>query len=161
MLTRFFSCAVMVMIAIAMSGCATRTAKPYVIRAQIAASLDVNPNREGRPSPVRVRIFQLREAGAFVAADYWALADAEQATLGGNLVQRLEQDLTPGEKREFELKIAPEANALGVVAEFANYRNAQWRVVAQRPNKSLFDIFRKDRVAIDILKDRAVIAVGD
>ena len=47
------------------------------------------------------------------------------------------------------------------MAEFADYRNAQWRVVAQAPNKSLMDIVKKDRVSIEISKDKATITVGD
>jgi predicted component of type VI protein secretion system len=59
------------------------------------------------------------------------------------------------------LKIAPEARVLAVMAEFADYRNAQWRVIAQTPNKSLLDMVKKDRVSIQIEKDKAIIVVGD
>ena len=136
-------------------------AKPTVAKGKISAAADVNPNVEGRPSPIHVRVLQLKEEGAFLAGDFWALADNEQQVLGSSLVQRLEYDLAPGETKEFELKIAPDARVLAVMAEYANYRNAQWRVVTQAPNKSLMDIIKKDRVAISIAKDRATIAVGD
>ncbi len=144
-----------------LSGCGSAPAKPASAKALISASPDVNPNASGRASPVHVRVFQLKEDGAFMAADFWSLVDKEQETLGASLVQRLEHDLVPGETKEFELKIAPEARVLAVMAEFADYRNAQWRVTAQTPNKSLMDIIKKDRVAISITKDKAVIAVGD
>jgi type VI secretion system protein VasD len=144
-----------------MSGCGSAPPKAAAAKAKIAASADVNPNGEGRPSPIHVRIFQLKEDGAFMNADFWSLVDKEQETLGASLVQRLEQDLIPGEVKEFELKIAPDARVLGVMAEFADYRNAQWRVVAKAPNKSLLDIVKKDRVGIDIGKDKATISVGD
>ena len=145
----------------ALAACSSAPAKPAVAKAKISATTDVNPNAEGRPSPIHVRVLQLKEEGAFLAGDFWALVDNEQQILGPSLVQRLEYDLAPGESKEFELKIAPEARVLAVMAEFANYRNAQWRVVAQAPNKSLMDIIKKDRVAISIAKDRATIAVGD
>ncbi len=143
------------------AGCGSAPAKPASAKAKISASADVNPNAEGRPSPVHVRIFQLKEDGAFMEADIWSLVDKEQETLGGSLVQRLEQDLAPGEQKEFELKIAPDAKVLAVMAEFADYRNAQWRVVAQTPNKSLLDMVKKDRVSISIEKNKATIVVGD
>ena len=76
-------------------------------------------------------------------------------------MQRLEFDLIPGESKEFELKIAPDARVLGVMAEFNDYRNAQWRVVTQAPNKSLLDLVKKDRVTFTIDKSKASIAVGD
>jgi type VI secretion system protein VasD len=144
-----------------LSGCGSAPAKPAEAKARIIASQQVNPNSAGRPSPIHVRIFQLKEDGAFMGADFWSLMDKEQATLGASLVQRLEYDLVPGESKDFPLKISPEARVLGVMAEFADYRNAQWRVVAQAPNKTLMDVVKKDRVSIEIGKDKATITVGD
>lgn len=141
--------------------CGSAPPKAAAAKAKITASADVNPNSAGRPSPIHVRIFQLKEDGAFMNADFWSLVDKEQETLGPSLVQRLEQDLVPGETKEFELKISPDARMLAVMAEFADYRNAQWRAVEKAPNKSLFDIVKKDRVAIDIGKDKATIIIGD
>jgi type VI secretion system protein VasD len=143
------------------AGCSSAPAKPAAAKARIAASGDVNPNAAGRPSPVHVRIFQLKEDGAFMDADFWALMDKEQETLGGSLVQRLELDLMPGETREFELKIVPDARVLGLMVEYADYRNAQWRVVAQAPNKTLMDLVKKDRVSFGVEKNKASITVGD
>jgi len=150
-----------ILLAAVLAGCGAAPAKPSAAKATITASSDVNPNSEGRPSPVHVRIFQLKEDGAFMGADFWSLVDKEQETLGDSLVQRLEHDLVPGETKQFELKIAPEARVLAVMAEFADYRNAQWRVTAQAPNKSLLDIVKKDRVSIGIEKDKATITVGN
>jgi type VI secretion system protein VasD len=160
---KFSSCvfaAVMALSVIA-SGCKSGPPKADPVKARISASTDVNPNAEGRASPVHVRIFQLKEDGAFVGADFWALVDKETETLGGSLVQRQEHDLVPGESKDIELKVQPDARVLGVMAEFANYRNAQWRVVAKAPNKTLTDLIKKDRVTIRIDKDKATIVVGD
>ncbi len=147
--------------ALFVAGCGSAPAKPAAAKAKITASADVNPNSEGRASPIHVRIFQLKEDGAFMGADYWALSDKEQETLAGALVQRLEFDLSPGESREFELKISPDARVLGLMAEYNDYRNAQWRVVAKAPNKTLLDLVKKDRVSFDVGKDKASITVGD
>lgn len=147
--------------AAALSGCSSAPAKPAEAKARIAATAEVNPNTSGRPSPIHVRIFQLKEEGAFLDADFWALVDKETETLGASLVQRQEFDLTPGETREFPLKIAPDARVLGVMAEYADYRNAQWRVVAQAPNKTLTDLIKKDRVTIGLDRNKASIVVGD
>ena len=147
--------------AVLAAGCGSAPPKAAAAKAKITASADVNPDREGRPSPVHVRIFQLKEDGAFMGADFWALVDKEQETLGPSLVQRLEFDLTPSESKEFELKISPDARVLGVMAEYADYRNAEWRVVAQAPNKTLLDLVKKDRVTFEIAKDKVGIAVGD
>lgn len=144
-----------------LSGCSSSPAKPAEAKARIFATNSVNPNAAGRPSPIHVRLFQLKEDGAFMGADFWALVDKENETLGASLVQRLEFDLTPGESRDFSLKISPEARVLGVMAEYADYRNAQWRVTAKAPNKTLSDLIRKDRVSIGIDRNTASIVVGD
>jgi type VI secretion system protein VasD len=156
-----FPVAIVLVLAAALSGCGSAPPKAAEAKARISATAQVNPNATGRPSPIHVRIFQLKEDGAFMGADFWSLMDKEQETLGPSLVQRLEYDLTPGETKDFQLKISPEARVLGVMAEFADYRNAQWRVVAQAPNKTLLDIVKKDRVSIGIDKDKATIVVGD
>ncbi|HEY6642860.1 type VI secretion system lipoprotein TssJ [Povalibacter sp.] len=158
---RWVSWSLIVIAALAGAGCGSAPAKPAVAKAQIAASADVNPNQDGRASPVHVRIFQLKEDGAFMGSDFWALVDKEQETLAASLVQRLEFDLSPGESREFELKVDPDARVLAVMAEYADYRNAQWRVVAQTPNKSLLDLVKKDRVSFGIEKSKVSITVGD
>ena len=155
-----FYASVVLVFAAVLGGCAAQP-KPAEAKGRISASPQVNPNSTGRPSPIHVRIFQLKEDGAFMGADFWTLVDKEQATLGESLVQRLEYDLEPGESKEFPLKISPDARVLAVMAEFADYRNAQWRVVTQAPNKSLMDIVKKDRVSIEIGKDQATITVGD
>ena len=151
----------MLLLAAVLAGCGAAPAKPSAAKATISASSDVNPNSEGRASPVHVRIFQLKEDGAFMGADFWALVDKEQETLAASVVQRLEFDLSPGESKEFELKISPEARVLGAMAEYADYRNAQWRVVAQAPNKSLLDLVKKDRVSFGVDKNKVSITVGD
>ena len=152
---------VLAVVALMTAGCGSAPPKAAVAKAQIIASADVNPNQDGRASPVHVRIFQLKEDGAFMGSDFWALVDKEQETLAASLVQRLEFDLSPGESKEFELKIAPDARVLAVMAEYADYRNAQWRVVAQAPNKSLLDLVKKDRVSFGVEKNKVSITVGD
>ena len=158
-LGRFHAVTMLVLVAL-LSGCAAAP-KAAEAKGRITATPQVNPNSAGRPSPIHVRIFQLKEDGAFMGADFWSLVDKEQAVLGASLVQRLEYDLVPGESKEFPLKISPEARVLGVMAEFADYRNAEWRVTAQAPNKSLLDMVKKDRVSIEIGKNKATITVGD
>lgn len=128
--------------------------KPVAAKATIVASREVNPNAQGRPSPVHVLIFQLRDDAAFMAADFGSLIERDQETLGASLVKRIEADLSPGEERELVLNIDPEARVLGVVAELANYRNAQWRVSARAPAKE------KERVLISIDRDQTSIRVG-
>ena len=58
-------------------GCAG-TPKPTPAKAALVAASDVNPDIEGHPAPIVVRLYELKEAGAFNGADYFRLIDKEQ-----------------------------------------------------------------------------------
>ena len=72
---------------------------PTSIDAQILASFEINPDANGRPSPLVVRIYELKSISAFNDADFFKLYDEEVATLGGDLLSREEFELTPGESK--------------------------------------------------------------
>ena len=44
----------------------------------VAANAEVNPDVNGRPSPIVVRVFQLRADAAFAGAEFFPLFDDEQ-----------------------------------------------------------------------------------
>jgi type VI secretion system protein VasD len=109
-------------------GCASAP-KPSIATITVAASPDSNPDADGRPSPVVVRVYQLKENVAFNGADFFALYDDEQKVLGAALVNRAEYMLKPSEKRTLELEVSPDARFVGAVAAFRDIRNARWRAV--------------------------------
>lgn len=146
---------------LAVAACGAAPPKPVPARALIAAAADVNPDASGRASPVVLRIYQLKEAGAFNDADFFALFEREQATLGAGLLAREEYALQPGEQRELEIEIAPEARFIGAVAAFRDIDNARWRAVSTAPEKTLRDLLRKSRVAVRVEQAAVSIAIGD
>jgi type VI secretion system protein VasD len=140
--------------------------QPKAFPARIEASADLNPRTDGDrgAQPVHVRIFQLKDDSVFSTADYFALVDKGKETLGSTLIQQLQTDMNPGQQRDLELKLDPEAHVLGVVAEFADFRNTDghWRATAATPEKSLLDIVkRQKRVRIDIGRNNVGIRTGD
>lgn len=161
MARRPFLLAALSAVAFCSAGCGSAPPKPAAARALITASGDVNPNPEGRASPVHVRVYQLKEEAAFMEADYWTLSDKAAQTLGPALLQTLERDVVPGGREELELKIEPDARVLAVMAEFSDYRNAEWRTVVKAPQKSLKDIIRKDRVTVTLEQRKVSVSVGD
>ena len=83
----------------AVAGCGTAPPAPTAIRADIVATADVNPDARGRPSPVVVKVFELKSLAAFETADFFSLFDKDKETLGGELLARDEFSLIPGDKR--------------------------------------------------------------
>jgi type VI secretion system protein VasD len=100
------------------------------------ASLYLNPDPGGRPSPVVVRVYQLRSPGAFQNADFFPLYDNEIATLGQNLITPAEEfQLQPDESREYKTELDLATKYLGVIAAFRDLENARWRAFVKLPDK--------------------------
>jgi type VI secretion system protein VasD len=115
----------------------------------ITVSADANPDASGRPSPVYVRVYQLRGESAFKGAEFFAVWDDERRVLGDALISRDEFFLKSGESRTVDVAVAREAAFIGVIAELRDIRNSEWRALAPAPRGSL-------RVAIN----RAGVALG-
>src|SRR5262245_21275301 len=65
----------------------------------ITVSPDANPDRNGRPSQVVLRVYQLKTDAAFLAAELLPLYDDEQKVLGQELISRNEFVLQPSDMR--------------------------------------------------------------
>jgi type VI secretion system protein VasD len=144
-----------------LTACASKPPKPAPTQALVIASPDVNPDAMGRPSPVVVRIYQLRGDAQFEDAQFFALYDNEQATLGSSLILRDERTLFPGQKVSLDLALSPDAGFLGVAAAYRDLRTARWRAVVGVPEKSLLKLLAKRRVTIKVGKDAVSIAITD
>lgn len=117
------------------AGCAKPPAPPpppppTEIVGVVQAAPGLNPSVRGRASPLVLRIYELRSANAFSAADFVSLYQRDQAELGADLVARDEFVLAPGERREFLRRAAPETRYLGVLAAYRDLERARWRAVA-------------------------------
>ena len=95
----------------------------------ISAGADQNPAKEGRPASVAVRLYQLKESAAFEAADYYALAEREKATLAEDGAGTEEFVLSPGESRTVTRQLKPGVQFVGVIAAFRDVDRAGWRAV--------------------------------
>lgn len=109
-----------------MAGCAG-TPKPALVKAQFDVQASVNPDSRGRPSPVVVRLYELKSLAAFNGADFFSVFERDKETLGAELLAREEFLFRPGEKRQLERKLQPEATFVGVIAAFRDLEHAQWR----------------------------------
>jgi type VI secretion system protein VasD len=91
------------------------------------ADQGINPNQKGTPSPVVVRIYELKGLTAFNAASYFDLSDNEAKALGPDLIASHEYELTPGQSQKFDSKISSQAAYVGVIAGFRDIQSARWR----------------------------------
>lgn len=129
-------CAFLALLVLAMAGCLSTPPKPSNVKLTLRATSDVNPDGNGRPSPVVVRVYQLKTDVAFAGAEFFALYDDEKKALGADLIAKSDEfTLGPGDSNPAPIAVAPDAKFIGVIAAFRDYRNAQWRVITKAPLK--------------------------
>ena len=68
-----------------LSSPASHAAKVLKVKAAVTVAEDLNPDYQGRPSPVNIIVFQLVSADAFSNADFFSLFEPEAAVLGGDM----------------------------------------------------------------------------
>ncbi|MBO3761681.1 type VI secretion system lipoprotein TssJ [Ciceribacter sp. L1K23] len=100
--------------------------KPTPVDVSISADANVNPGDTGEPSPVVVRIYELKGIKAFNNASFFDFDD-DAKLLGADLISSREYELTPGSERKYDTKISSEAAYIGVVVSFRNIQSATWR----------------------------------
>jgi type VI secretion system protein VasD len=118
-----------------LAGCsaAPRPSVPLTLTIDFAASPKINPDNRGRPSPIVLRLYELRSAAAFDSADFFSLNDKDISTLGGDLIRREELVVQPGQTRSIELKVSNEGKLIAVVAAFRDLEKAVWRSKSSLP----------------------------
>ena len=113
----------------ALNGCKATVPLPTPVTGTIQGASELNPSVSQRPSPLLLRVYELKSPTAFNQADFMALYQADQATLGADLVAREEFMLAPGEIRPYRKTLAPETRFIGVVAAYRNLEQATWRTI--------------------------------
>jgi type VI secretion system protein VasD len=124
--------------------------KPAPAALTIAASADANPDDTGRPSPVVVRVYQLKADAAFAGAEFFPLFDDDQKVLGAELISRDEYVLAPSEKRIVEVAVSDDARFVGAVAAFRDIRNAEWRVLVPAARGMMTVAVERARVVLSV-----------
>jgi type VI secretion system protein VasD len=122
-------------LAITLVACAPSPPKDLNVSGTIVAAADVNPDPEGRPSPIVVRVYQLQSSAKFNNADFFALYDDATAALGADMIAFDEFTLRPGQSLQYAAQFKPNAKFIGVIAAFRDINGAQWRADLELPEK--------------------------
>jgi type VI secretion system protein VasD len=136
------------------AGCASAP-KPTKVSGSIEASPTINPSASQRPSPLMLRIYELKSPTTFNAADFMSLYQRDQAELATDLVAREELTLAPGETRSLSKMLSPDTRYIGVVAAFRDVEHARWRSIAVvEPGKSKKVVIKADALAVAVTVSR-------
>ena len=127
MLTRRTICQGLVVTGVSLVAACARTPKPTPIAITLNADAGINPNERGEPSPIVVRVYELKGVKAFNNATYFDFADNDAKVLGADMISSTEYELIPGKEQKYDREISSEATNVAVVAAFRNIQSAQWR----------------------------------
>lgn len=138
-------------------GCAgTPTVKTTSLEFGIEADQEININTNGEPSPVVLRVYELKTKSAFEQASFFELLDGDSAKLGADLVAKREFEVKPGEKASFKRDSPTDAKHIGVIAGFREIETAQWRsVVDIVPDRDNAFVIQVTALAVKITLARA------
>ena len=90
----------------------------------------INPDEKKTPSPLFVRLYELKSSKQFESANFIDLFERDKEALGESMIakQRLKR-LKPGEDREDQYVLSKETRFVGIFAEFLEYQSAKYKVI--------------------------------
>lgn len=136
--------------AAALWGCAG-SPKPTRLDIRMSGDAQVNPDARYRPSPVMVRLYELKTPAAFESADFFSLFDKDRETLAADLNARDEFVLQPGQSLTLKREARPDTRYLAVLAAYRDLERSRWRAVtALHPGKAQVVQVRAGARAVEI-----------
>ncbi|WCE31030.1 type VI secretion system lipoprotein TssJ [Vibrio sp. SCSIO 43137] len=120
---------------------------------KITAQDNINPNVNGKASPLELRIYQLSDDDAFNQASFLQLYSDDQGALKSGLTaKRHLPSILPGETREEEFPLVLDSRYIAVLGAFANYREAK--------SKAIYKIDQFGLVTVNISVDGLNVSIS-
>jgi type VI secretion system protein VasD len=108
--------------------------KSEVIELTFAPENRLNPDREGNPRSVVVRVFQLKEADPFLQASFDQLWSGSGSPGGPVVAPPDELTIIPGKPETRRIARHPKATFLGITANFREHiADTAWKGTAELP----------------------------
>ena len=127
------------------------TPQPTFANITLQAAADVNPDVDGRPSPIVVRVYYLTALDAFRGADFFALFEQDEAILADKLVNKEELQLAVGEQRSFTRPLNDRVRYIGFLGAYRDIEQARWRATVEiLPNRTTPLVVDFARTAVSV-----------
>lgn len=128
-----------ILAAIVLSGCSWMN--PYSnitkINIRLNGSDYLNPDLRGRPSPIVIRVYELKNAVNFINADFFSLYNDAKSVLGDDLVNVEEMELSPRQAIHVRYRVAGTSQYIGVIAAYRDLSSTNWRYVIKAVPKEI------------------------
>ncbi|KPC36377.1 VasD [Pseudomonas syringae pv. cilantro] len=140
----YFARRIGLLLLLSLAGCSTLS--PYSTQTRLDISLgadhQLNPDLNGRPSPIVLKLLELKRPVTFGNMDFFSLYQRADQVLGDDLVATEEFELRPGEVLELKLRLAEGSHYIGVLAAYRNLPQTQWRqiikILPRQQNRTVF-----------------------
>ncbi|GAB3376386.1 type VI secretion system lipoprotein TssJ [Azotobacter armeniacus] len=115
-------------------------ATPYQVK--LVAEKNINPDIRRRPSPIVVKVFELRTGAAFETSDFFSLQDKPETALGQELIAVEQVILHPGEVKYVTRHGNLDARVIGIMAEYRVLEASRWRQLITLPQPKQLSPYR-------------------
>lgn len=100
------------------------------VHVEFEIAKDINPDENHTPSPLFVRLYELKDDAAFKKADFIGLYEQDESLLGKDLIGKQELNrLVPGESRKDKFVVDPGTRFVALFAEFYQFKNAKYKLI--------------------------------
>jgi len=136
-MSRFLTASMLAVFAV-LSGCSALSPNSDLTKLDLSlrGSDKLNPDLNGRPSPVVIRLLELKHPVAFENADFFSLYQRPKEALSPDLVIQEELELRPGEQRDLKVFVQEGSRYVGVLAAYRDLPESSWRFVIPLQSKA-------------------------
>lgn len=136
-MSRFLPAALIAALAV-LGGCSALSPNSDLTKLDLSlqGSDRLNPDLNDRPSPIVIRLLELKHPVAFENADFFSLYQRPKEALSPDLVIQEELELRPGEHRDLKLFVQEGSRYVGVLAAYRDLPESSWRFVIPLEHKA-------------------------
>jgi type VI secretion system protein VasD len=125
-----------------LAGCSSLSPYSHLtkVNLRLTAGTQLNPDLNGRPSPIVVLLFELKHPVSFDNADFFSLYERAKKSLAQDMVASEELELRPGQTVDLKLSLEDGSRYVGVVAAYRDLSDGKWRFTLQVTPQSNTDL---------------------
>ncbi|MVV47868.1 type VI secretion system lipoprotein TssJ [Pseudomonas sp. PB120] len=140
--TAFFKTLMAMIALVLLAGCSSLSPYSHLtkLNLNLTASDQLNPDLNGRPSPIVVHLLELKHPVAFENADFFSLYERAKESLAPDLVVSEEIELRPGERVELKLTAKEGSRYVGILAAYRDLPETKWRYTVPITPKEITEV---------------------
>jgi type VI secretion system protein VasD len=112
-------------------GCSTSSPSSFSL--SFNSGKEINPDVNGRPSPLDIHIYQLASTKKFTQASFFEVYHDAKAALGDDLLEENRMELKPQQVSKLEMTPHPQANHIGLLFAYHAIKKNEWKKILDSP----------------------------